>query len=76
MIGRLNFGSYFKESDELTPSEDASSRVAGVVDHNGFRVLIDQILEFEFVDSCFIAGINVIGAILKSNRSTSSNSQL
>ena len=68
MIGRLNFGSYFKESDELTPSEDASSRVAGIVDDNGFCVLIDQILEFEFVDSCSIADVDMIGAVLQSNK--------
>ena len=52
----------------MTPSEDTSSRVAGVVDDNGFRVLVDQILEFEFVDSCSVADVDMIGAILQSNK--------
>ena len=68
MVVRLKFDSYSKESDELTPSEDTSSRVARVVDDNGFRVLVDQILEFEFVDSCSVADVDMIGAILQSNK--------
>jgi len=68
LVVRLKFDSYSKESDELTPSEDTSSRVAGVVDDNGFRVLVDQILEFEFVDSCSVADVDMIGAILQSNK--------
>ena len=68
MVVRLKFDSYSKESDELTSSEDTSSRVARVVDDNGFRVLVDQILEFEFVDSCSVADVDMIGAILQSNK--------
>ena len=64
----MKLDSYSKESDELTPSEDTSSRVARVVDDNGFRVLVDQILEFEFVDSCSVADVDMIGAILQSNK--------
>ena len=60
----MKFDSHSKESDELTPSEDTSSRVARVVDDNGFRVLVDQTLEFEFADSCSIADVDMIGAIL------------
>ncbi len=68
MVVRLKFDSYSKESDELTPSEDTSSRVARVVDDYGFRVLVDQILQFEFVDSCSVADVDMIGAILQSNK--------
>ena len=64
----MKLDSYSKESDELTPSEDTSSRVARVVDDNGFRVLVDQILQFEFVDSCSVADVDMIGAILQSNK--------
>jgi len=64
LIVRLKFDSYFKESNKLTPSEDTSSRVARVVDDYGFRVLVDQTLEFEFADSCSVADVDMIGAIL------------
>ena len=42
LIVRLKFDSYFKESNKLTPSEDTSSRIAGVIDDYGFRVLVDH----------------------------------